>query len=208
MKSRHSIPWTELILFLVLAMFSCQKNDVDSNNKASVYPYTIITKHAWYYFENFDTSYTATNLSDTVSGFPQPPFRKIIPDLSNPCTLSTFYNFNLDGTFTSVDCNGNTKTLGVWRTLSDTSIVNGGTIITPFPLLTITATNGEVYTPFTDTILTNAIAPVFFSMIDSTEMSVYNSSASFWGGPDSLNSTKWIVNDYSGKIMNHIFRYN
>jgi hypothetical protein len=125
MKSRHSIPWTELILFLVLAMFSCQKNDVDSNNKASVYPYTIITKHAWYYFENFDTSYTATNLSDTVSGFPQPPFRKIIPDLSNPCTLSTFYNFNLDGTFTSVDCNGNTKTLGVWRTLSDTSVVNG-----------------------------------------------------------------------------------
>ncbi len=207
MKSGHFIPSIQLVLF-ALSLLSCQKNKVTVNASSDIYPYNIITKHAWYYFENFDTSYTAINLSDTVSGFAQPPFKKIIPVISNSCSLLTLYSFNSDGNFTSVDCNGSSKVLGTWKTLSDTSIVNGGTIITVFPLLTITATQGEVYTPFTDTIAAKAIAPVIFSMIDSTEISVYNSSGTFWGGPDTADSTKWVVNVYTATIFNHIFKHN
>jgi hypothetical protein len=207
MKRRH-YKSSKLLVLLAFSLFSCQKNKVMVNASSDLYPYNIITKHAWYYFENFDTSYTAINLSDTVSGFAQPPFKKIIPVISNSCSLLTLYSFNSDGSFTSVDCNGLSKVLGTWQTLSDTSIVHGGTIITVFPLLTITATQGEVYTPLTDTVAAKAIVPVLFSMIDSSEISVYNSSGSFWGGPDTADSTKWVVNVYTATIFNHIFKYN
>jgi hypothetical protein len=207
MKSRQFI-LSCLLVFFALSLFSCQKNNVPANNDSDIYPYDIITKHAWYYFENFDTTYTAVNLSDTVSSFPEPPFLKVIPLISNACTLSTLYSFNKNGSFTSVDCNGLAKLLGTWQTLSDSSIVNGGTIITDFPLLIITATQGEIYTPFTDTIAAMATVPVLFSMIDSSEISVYSSSSSFWGGPDPIDSTKSIVHVFTASIFNHIFKHN
>ncbi len=98
--------------------------------------------------------------------------------------------------------------LGTWQTLHDSSILNGGTIITVFPLLTITVTEGEIYTPITDTVAPMATVHVICSMIDSSEISIYNSGGTFWGGPDPIDSTKSIINVYTATIFNHIFKHN
>ena len=199
MKNINQILICALILTSSLA---CKKNSAFSpiSNKQALlqFPYDTIVKYGWYYYENYDTSYTALDTIHTSSGWPVIPFFKVVPVLEqDACVLSTYYYFDeSDGAVISIDCNGVKKNVASWQVYQDSTYMDGGWYINSFPLLVIISPPSGCYTPFTDTLPPNTQRPVFFTMIDSSQMNVSVDLSQFgWGNRDSVT----IINN----VMKH-----
>ena len=192
-----------LICALILtAGFACKKNSASNpiiNQQALLkFPYDTIFKYGWYYYANYDTSYTALDTIHTSSGWPVVPYFKVMPVLDQDvCALSTYYYFDQkSGSVISIDCNGVKKTVASWQVYQDSTNLNGNLYINSFPLLVITSPASGCYTPFTDTLPPNTGRPIFFTMIDSSQMSVTIDQSQFdWGNEDSVT----IINN----VMKH-----
>jgi hypothetical protein len=135
---------------------------------------------------------------DTAPGGHWPPVpikartQPIIPD---SCARHTYYYFNPDGSFTSVDCQGVHTELGSWQVKYDTN--------SKASFVFIMAANNTIATPITDTIQAESGRYLYdLSIVIAGELTFYGVGLEFWGNNlnDSLD-----VGWANSTIINHIF---